>query len=128
MDPAPRSPIRTYRDLKAWQKGVELAKVTYRLTGAFPAEERYGLTSQMRRAAVSVPANIAEGYGRGRRAEYIRFLEIARGSLCELQTHAELAREFGWFGPEAVREFGRLSEEVDRILSGLIRALRRPKR
>ena len=84
--------IKTFRDLVAWQRGVDLTDVVYRLTSIFPDDERFGLVSQMRRAAVSVPANVAEGYGRGRRAEYIRHLEIARGSLFELQTHVEVAR------------------------------------
>jgi len=82
---------------------------------------------QMRRACVSVPANVAEGYGRGRRAEYIRYLEIARASLFELQTHAEVARRQGWLANKAFGEFERLADEVDRVLSGLLRSLKRRK-
>jgi len=82
----------------------------------------------MRRSAVSVPANIAEGYGRGRRIEYMRFIGIARGSLCELQTHAEVARRMGWLCAEALDEFLARAEEMERLLSGLLRSLRnRPK-
>lgn len=75
--------IRTYRDLAAWQKGMQLAETVYRVTVAFPSEEKFGLVSQMRRAAVSIPSNIAEGFGRARNTEFRRFLEIARGSLFE---------------------------------------------
>jgi four helix bundle protein len=81
----------------------------------------------MRRSAVSVAANIAEGYGRGSRGDYIRYLQIARGSLCELQTHAEVVRRQGWIKESALSEFNRSSEEVDRILSGLLRALKKPR-
>jgi len=127
MDQRPRPNVRTFRDLIAWQKGVELTQVVYRVTTAFPAGERFGLVSQMRRASVSVPANVAEGYGRGRRAEYIRYVEIARGSLFELQTHAEVARRQGWMTDAALAEFVSLAEEVDRVLSGLLRALKASK-
>jgi len=120
--------IRSYRDLVVWQKGVDLTQLVYRLTQTFPQDERFGLVSQMRRSAVSVPANIAEGYGRGRRVEYMRFIEIARGSLCELQTHAEVARRMGWLRAEALDEFLARAEKMERLLSGLLRSLRnRPK-
>jgi len=90
-----------------------------------PKEEQFGLISQMRRAAVSVPANVAEGIGRGRNAEFIRHLEIAWASLFELQTHALLAQELGWVQPGLYGDFNSLSEEVDRVISGLLRGLRR---
>jgi four helix bundle protein len=77
---------QTFKDLVAWQKGVQLAKAVYAATRLFPADERFGLVSQMRRAAVSVPSNIAEGYSRTGRADYVRFVEIARGSVNELET------------------------------------------
>lgn len=120
--------IRTFRDLAAWQRGIELVLATYRVTEGFPREERFGLVSQMRRAATSVPANIAEGFGRGRNLEFIRYLEIARGSLFELQTHAEVAQQLKWLPADSWREFVALSEEVDRIVSGLLRGLRRRSR
>lgn len=91
--------IQSYRDLKVWQEAMNLAEECYRLTKLFPDSEMYGMTSQIRRAAVSVPANIAEGYGREYRQEYIQFLRIAKGSLKELETHlilsarVELAKE-----------------------------------
>ena len=119
--------IRTFRDLIAWQKAMALARCVYRLSRTFPDDEKFGLVSQMRRAAVSVPANIAEGYGRGRRLEYIRHLEIARGSLFELQTHVEIARHEDWMTGDGWDEFDRSALEVDRVLSGLLRSLKRSK-
>lgn len=81
------SKIQSYRDLKVWQEAVNLAEICYRFTKTFPKEELYGMTSQIRRASVSIAANIAEGYGRKTRGEYIQFLYIAQGSLKELETH-----------------------------------------
>jgi four helix bundle protein len=126
MEKAPGKSIRTFRDLVAWQKAIALTRLVYRLTGTFPSDERFGLVIQMRRAAVSVPANIAEGYGRGARQEYIRYIQIARGSLFELQTHAEIAHGQGWMTDSAFRESNQSAEEVDRIISGLLRSLKRP--
>jgi len=125
MERAPAPDIRTFRDLIAWQKGIRLSLLVYRLTKRFPDEEKFGMVSQMRRSAVSIPANIAEGYGRGRRAEYIRYLEIGRGSLFELQTYVELAREMKWVDGEDLAAVARLAEEVDRIVSALLRSLKR---
>ena len=85
--------IQSYKDLEIWQEGIHLVKTVYLLTKAFPREELYGLTSQMRRAAVSVPTNIAEGYARHHRNEYRQFLYIALGSLAELETLGTVARE-----------------------------------
>ncbi|MDB9506783.1 four helix bundle protein [Microcystis aeruginosa CS-338/01] len=81
------SKIQSYRDLRVWQESVNLAESCYRLTKTFPKEELYGMTTQIRRASVSIAANIAEGYGRKTRGEYIQFLYIAQGSLKELETH-----------------------------------------
>ena len=125
MERAPAPDIRTFRDLVAWQKGINLSLLVYRLTKRFPDEEKFGLVSQMRRSAVSIPANIAEGYGRGRRAEYIRYLEIGRGSLFELQTYLELAQEMKWVDGEDLAAVARLADEVDRIVSALLRSLKR---
>ncbi len=85
---------RYYRDLLVWQKGIQLAKLVYQLTKGLPADERFGLISQMRRAAVSVPANIAEGQARHTTGEFIQFISHAEGSLAELDTHLVLAVEF----------------------------------
>ena len=84
--------VRNYKELKVWQKSYELTLDIYRATRKFPSEERYGMTSQMRRAAVSVPSNIAEGYGRKSTAEYLRSLYIAYGSNCELETQTGTTR------------------------------------
>ncbi|MDP6380308.1 MAG: four helix bundle protein, partial [Phycisphaerae bacterium] len=79
--------MKTFRDLVVWQKGYQLASNVYQATSGFPGSERFGLTSQMRRCASSVPANIAEGFGRHRRKEFVRFLQIAQGSLFEIETY-----------------------------------------
>ena len=117
--------IKTFRDLIAWQKAKEMAKHVYRCTEAMPDAERFGLTMQMRRAAVSVPSNIAEGYARESLPDYIRHLRIARGSHAELQTQLVLAEELQFLKvPPALHE---LSAEADRVLQGLIRSLETPK-
>lgn len=87
--------IGSYRELKIWQKGMEIAEQCYLLTRSFPASEQFGLTSQIRRAAASIPANIAEGYGRGMRGEYHQFVRYAQGSLKELETHLLLSVRIG---------------------------------
>ena len=87
--------IKRYRDLLIWQKGMALAKQVYAMTRAFPGDERFGLTAQMRRAAVSVPSNIAEGQARRGRKEFVQFLSHAEGSLAELDTQLRLAVELG---------------------------------
>jgi len=115
--------IRTYRDLVAWQKGMELAQKVYLATAEFPGEEKYGLVAQMRRAAVSVPSNIAEGFGRGRKAEFRRFLEVGRGSLFEVQTQAELARRLGWIKGPDLTGMREIMREVDAVLAGLLRSV-----
>lgn len=115
--------IRSYRDLAAWQHGRQLALLIYRETQRFPADERFGLTSQIRRSAVSVPSNIAEGYGRGRAADYARFLRVARGSLFELETQAQLAFDLGYLTSEAHEKIQSLINESARPLSGLIRRI-----
>jgi four helix bundle protein len=119
------SRIRTYRDLVAWQKAMELAELVYQITGELAETEKYGLVAQMRRAAVSIPSNIAEGFGRARKAEFTRFLQIARGSLFELQTQAELVRRLGWLKGEELVGARELSQEVDRLISGLMRSVQR---
>jgi four helix bundle protein len=112
-----------YRDLVAWQKSMALAEAVYRETAAFPMEERYGLTSQMRRAAVSIPSNIAEGQGRrSSDDEFARFLRIALGSNCELDTQLELATRLGLMSPASSGRVRSLLEEVGRVISGLLRS------
>ena len=109
---------RRHHDLLAWQQSIELVKVIYRLTANFPQSELYSLTSQMRRAAVSVPANIAEGLGRDSAKELLRFLVIARGSLTELDTYLVLTRELGY-----ATNTEQADNQIDRVfglLGGLI--------
>jgi four helix bundle protein len=89
------APLKSYRELTVWRDGIALVKACYLVTRAFPKDELFGLTSQIRRSAVSVPANIAEGYGRGTRKDYVRHLMIAQGSLKELETHLIIAAEVG---------------------------------
>ena len=113
--------VRTYRDLIAWQRAMALAKLVYIQTARMPPEERFGLVSQMRRAAISIPSNIAEGHARQSRADYLRFLRNARGSLAELSTQAELSQTLGLMTQET--ELFDLLSETDRVLQGLIRAL-----
>jgi four helix bundle protein len=125
MSSTAQARIRTYRDLVAWQLGMDLVEKVYKATRGFPEAERYGLISQMRRSSVSVPANIAEGYGRGRNKEFHRFLEVARGSLFELQTHAELARRLGWIKGESLKELRELMQRTDAVLAGLMSSVRR---
>lgn len=116
------SAIRTFRDLIAWQLGMRLAKAIYQTTRRMPREEMFGLTSQMRRAATSVPSNIAEGYGRGSTKDYLKHLRVARGSLAELSTQYELTIELEMLtSSDPVWD---LLEETDRVLQGLIRSIK----
>lgn len=116
------SRIQTFRNLIAWQKGVPMGLSVYRLTSSSPKDELYGLASQMRRAGVSVASNIAEGYGRGTKGDYLRFLQTSRASVCELETQAEFARALEYSQPDTVSAFCVDAQEVQRILAGLIRS------
>jgi len=116
--------VKNYKELEVWQKALDLTAEVYRLTRCFPDEERFGLTAQIRRAAVSIPANIAEGWGRGTTKEYIQFLLIARGSLMELETHAIIARRLGYLSEAQVVGLQASVNEVGRMLNGLIQSLR----
>jgi four helix bundle protein len=115
--------IESYRDLKVWQRSTQLALAIYRLTAVFPRDEVFGLTSQIRRASVSVASNIAEGYGRGTRGEYRQFLCIARGSNLEVQTQLFIARELAYGTQEHLNHSESLSTEVERMLNSLIAKL-----
>ena len=115
--------VRSYRDLVVWQKAMALAEAVYAYSRKLPREETYGLACQMRSAAVSVAANIAEGHARNKTGEYKQFIGIARGSLAELETEARLAERVGYVsGPEVSRLMA-LCEEVGRLLTGLHKAL-----
>ena len=115
--------MRNYRDLIVWQKAMELVTETYNHTKSFPEEERYGLTSQLRRSSVSLPSNMAEGYGRNSTQDYIRFLRIANGSLFEMQTQLEIAQNLGFLKEESFSNLFELSREIERMLSSLIRKI-----
>jgi four helix bundle protein len=117
--------IRSYQELIGWQKGIDLVTEVYRLTQKFPKDEVYGLTSQIRRAAVSIPSNIAEGQGRLSRGEFKQFLGHARGSIFELESQVVIARNLKYFSPEeAAFLLGRIAE-LGRILNGLLKSLDR---
>ncbi len=113
--------IKTYRDLIVWQKSIAMVTDFYRVTRDFPQEELYGLTSQIRRSAVSIPSNIAEGYGRNSQKDYIRFLQIANGSLFELQTQLEIASHLGFVSNPDFEELTEKTREIERMLGSLIR-------
>jgi four helix bundle protein len=108
----------SYRDLIVWQKSMDLAKEVYILTKSFPKDEMFGLVSQARRCAVSIPSNIAEGRGRGSNKEFVRFLQIALGSLYELQTQIELSKELEFVNDITKIEF--LTFELEKMLNSLI--------
>ena len=113
-------PKRSFRDLKVWQEGCALAVAIYQLTAKFPREEAYGLTSQMRRSAVSVPANIAEGRARQGRGEFLQFLHIAAGSLAELETYVQVTSPLGYATPAQLAPIQQSVNEVGKMLYGLI--------
>ncbi|WP_437225400.1 four helix bundle protein [Planctomicrobium sp. SH661] len=115
--------IRSHRDLVAWQKAIVLVTSAYRISQEFPASEQFGLTQQLRRAAVSVAANVAEGKGRGTKNEFVRFLNIANGSLTELDTHFVIAHELGYISKATLEEAVNGVGEVGRIITGLRKSL-----
>ncbi|MGA2217678.1 MAG: four helix bundle protein [Terracidiphilus sp.] len=110
----------SFRDLTVWQRSKQLTVAIYRLTRDFPREETYGLSSQIRRAAVSLPSNIAEGHGRLHKAEYRQFLGVARASNFELQTQIEIARAIGIGNPILLNEAEGLSHEVGKMLYAIL--------
>ena len=120
MDGAPK---KSYRDLIVWQRAMECCVALYKLTQQFPREEKFGLSDQLRRAGVSVPSNIAEGYGRLSREQYRHFLGVAQGSNCELQTQLALAGELGFATREALVPIESLSIEVSKMLTAIIKKL-----
>ena len=117
--------VRSYRELTVWQKGIGLVKTIYSLTQSFPKSEVYGLASQMQRAAVSIPSNIAEGQGRQHTAEFRQFLHIAIGSAAELDTQVVVAVELGYLTPEAAQPLFDLILEIRRMTYALINKLPR---
>ena len=120
--------LKQYQELIAWQKAIEYAEAVYRLTRKFPRDEVFGLTIQLRRSAVSIASNIAEGQGRGSAKEFIQFLNIAHGSLQESETQMILAHRFGYITEKELDDILALSNELGRINNGLIRAMARRQR
>ena len=115
---------KSYRDLEVWKKSIELAETVYRLSSLFPSEEKFGLTSQIRRAATSVPANIAEGAERHGTGEFLQFLGIASGSLAEVETFLTRAERLGMATSAQTARPLEQAAEVGRMLNGLKRSLR----
>lgn len=118
-----RPEIRNFFDLTAWQRARQLVKQVYVATAKFPREEQYGLVSQMQRAAVSIPSNIAEGYGRGTRKDYVHFLQNARGSLYEVQTQLVLSQDLTYLGETEVQELMSATNGCSQLLGALIHSL-----
>ena len=115
--------LKNYKELVVWQKSYQLCLEIYRATKIFPKNEGFGLTSQMRRASLSTPSNIAEGYGRKTTPDYLRSLYIAYGSTCELETQILLSGDLGYLSNECLSELQRDIGEVERMLKALIKSL-----
>jgi len=115
--------MESYRELLVWQKSMKLVTQIYEITKIFPKEELYGLVVQIRRCVISIPSNIAEGWGRGATQEYIRFLRISRGSLYELQTQLEVCGNINYIGSEELGALFPACDEVGKMLNGLIKKL-----
>ena len=118
----------SYRDLKVWQRSIDLAENIYRLTSVFPSSEIYGLTSQMRRAAVSIASNIAEGWGRHSRKDYSRYVDMAGGSNDELRTQLVIAERLGFGNTKLLAEATALADEIGRMLGDLHKFLQTPRK
>ncbi len=116
--------MKTYRDLIVWQKSIHFVSKVYQISKTFPKEEIYGLTSQMRRSAISIPSNIAEGYGRKSTDDYLRFLQIAISSLYEIQTQLEISINLKYLSKNNYEKVYELSREIERMLSSLIRKIK----
>ena len=119
----PREAIRDYRDLIVWKEAMDIAERVYLLTREFPREEMFGMTSQMRRCAASIPANIAEGFGRAQRRTFVQFLRIARGSLKELETHAALCGRVGLLPHEDLASLEDQCARLGKRLVSFVRSL-----
>ena len=115
--------LKNFKELNVWQKSYEFCLKIYRITAKFPNEERYGLTSQIRRSAVSIPSNIAEGYGRKTTVDYIRMLYISYGSVCELETQILLAGDLGFIEKGELGTAKKSIAKIERMLKALIKSL-----
>jgi four helix bundle protein len=118
------SSYSSYRELKCWKDSMTLVESVFRMTASFPKEEQYGFVSQLRRSALSVPSNIAEGQGRDSKKEFLRFLGIARGSLQELETQLILAHRLAWLDSSTFEMMSTMISEIRRMLNGLCKYLR----
>ncbi|HWB52586.1 MAG TPA: four helix bundle protein [Tepidisphaeraceae bacterium] len=112
-----------YRELIAWQRAMDLVVEVYRITQQFPQTEIYGLSNQLRRAAVSIPSNIAEGQGRGGATDFARYLRISNGSRQEVETQIRIARRLGYINDITMDDLIKLTEETGRLLSGLLKSI-----
>ena len=119
--------INSYKDLKVWNKAMDLTTMVYDALKTFPPKEEYGLSSQMRRCSVSIPSNIAEGYGRNSTLDYCRFLQIALGSAYELKTQVELARRLDYVDNDTANKLATQLTEVGRMLNSLINKIKPDK-
>ena len=115
----------SYQDLKVWQKSMMLAEIRYQMTSYFPRAETFGLTSQIRRSAVSIPSNIAEGYGRGTHATYLHFLRVAQGSLKELETQVLLSGRLNFVNERLLSDTLELCTEIGKMLTAMIKHFER---
>ena len=118
--------LKNFKELKVWEKSYQLSLSIYKITTEFPNDEKFGLTSQVRRAAVSIPSNIAEGYGRRTRADYIKFLHIAYGSCCELETQMLISIDLNYINNKKGTVIMDKIKEVERMLKSLITSLEKP--
>jgi four helix bundle protein len=116
-------PVKSFDQLIVWQKAMDLVESIYKVSSSFPREEVYGLTSQIRRASISIPSNIAEGQCRRSTRDFVRFLSVARGSLGEVHTQILLAERLGYLGDTARSELIEASDQIGRLISGLQRSL-----
>ena len=116
--------IKSFKQLKIWQKGIEIVKDIYTLTKQFPKEELYGITSQMRRSAISIPSNIAEGFKRYHSKEYSQFLHIVLGSAAELETQLIIAKELGFINEENLNDISEKLDHIPKMISSLLNKLK----
>lgn len=117
-----------FKDLIVWQRAIELTMEIYKLTAGFPASERFGLVNQMRRASVSIPSNIAEGYARSGKGEYLQFLSHSRGSCAEIETQLVIAKGLGFGQQDRLAECSQLCDSVGKMLSALSKSIRAKQR
>ena len=116
---------KPHKNLDVWQRSIRLVEESYRLVRNFPKYEEYGITSQIRRSAVSIPANIAEGAARQTKKEFIQFLHTAQGSLSELDTHLEISKNLNYINEASISDISMIMGDIDRMLTGLIKSVKR---